>query len=121
MLLQRGAAANKRASARERFSASVHRGGKLLCNPVTDCDSASRGSLYPGRVGLIHNNTGSVALRNLHDLRNRSNIAFHAKNAFGNDEFANALVRMLTQFLFKTIQIQMRINDFSGTRKPHAV
>src|SRR5215469_13526293 len=105
MLLQGCAPTNKRASATERFPARVNRGRNLLCDSVPNSDSAPRGSLYPGRVGFVHNNTGSVVLRNFHDLGNLSNIAFHAKNTLGDDEFATMFMRMLSQFSFKTIQI----------------
>src|SRR5262249_39468219 len=96
MLLQRSAAANKRARAAKRLPAGVYPSGELLCDSVSNSDSASRSSLYPGRVGFVHNNTRAVAFGHFHDFRNRSNIAFHAKNALGNDESANALVSILS-------------------------
>src|SRR5207237_481253 len=95
MLLQRRAPAIKRARAGKRLSASVHRSGKLLCDSIPDSNPASCGSLDPGRVSFVHNNTGAVTFGKLHDLCNRSDIAFHAKNALGNDELAPQFVRKL--------------------------
>ena len=94
MLLQRGAPANKCAGARKRLPARVYRGGKMFRDFVPDRNPAPCGSLYPGRVRFVHNNTSAVAFCNFHYLSNRSNITFHAKNTLGNNEFATALVRM---------------------------
>src|SRR5881392_3088332 len=117
MLLQRSAPANKRARAGKRLSASVHRRGKLLCDSIPDSNPASCGSLDPGRVSFVHNNTGAITFGKLHDLCNRSDIALHAKDALGNDEFAPPFVRMLSQSTFQRIQIAVRVNDLSGAGK----
>jgi len=99
----------------------MNSGGKMLHDSVSDGNSPAGGAVHSGRVGLVHDNTGAVTFCQREYFCDRSDITLHAENAFRNNQFAAAFQRVIAQAGFERVQIEVRIDDFPRSGKPHAV
>lgn len=104
MLLQQGCAARQTPLRTGHFPASANHRGKMLRDSVTNCHPAARGSLYPGRVGFVHDNTRAVA--------------FAGARIFVTGAISPSMLQTLSVTLSLHIQIEVRIDDFRAPESP---
>ena len=71
-------------------------------------------------MGVVDHQRGVVLLAELHQPRDRSDVAFHRIDAVHHDEFRRARLRDL-QFLFKFIHIVVGELEYAAEGKPAAV
>ena len=83
-------------------------------------DSATVLAEDPKGMGFVDEESRTVCLLVLHDLRQRCDVAFHGEHAVDDDELALA-VRHELQLLFEIVRVIMSKLERLAVRKAHAV
>lgn len=121
IILDRRVATNKSAAGSEGFSAGVHGSKNAAAIRQVRDDAAAFEAANADSVSFIDDQFSAVAAGELHELAEGDDIAFHAENAFGDDELRAGRACVFLKGAFEKAQIAVGINDFAGVRKANAV
>jgi hypothetical protein len=65
-------------------------------------------------VGFIHDDLRSEFIGELKQIADRSTVAIHAEEGFGDDHLQDGMLRVSAQLMLQEVEITMRVDDFLG-------